>query len=277
MQREMPCQRTPGQIEPGRSSEDPNEEPRLLGKRTAAADASRDLAFGAGVLITRPEPGASDTATRVARLGFTPVRAPVLRIDSTRALLPAAVSVAAVLVTSGNAVDALPQAYCSTRLLAVGDATADRARAAGFVQVVSAAGDAEALAEFVIRQQSPRDGTLLLASGRGQGHALATALRQAGYRVARRAVYAAHPTRSLPPAAAAALRAGSVRAALFFSAETARQFVRLVQRAGLAETLAGVEAISIGRSAAVALEALPWRGIRVAARPTQDEMLVLLR
>jgi hypothetical protein len=45
----------------------------------------------------------------------------------------------------------------------------------------------------------------------------------------------------------------------------------------LVETVASVAAISIGRPAAVALEALPWRDIRVAARPTQDEMLALLR
>ena len=229
------------------------------------------------VLITRPEPGASDTAARVASLGFVPLLTPVMRIHPTPSSLPAAASLAAVLVTSGNAVDALPQAYRATPLFSVGDATAERARAAGFTQVLSAAGDAEALADLVIRQQSPRHGTLLLASGHGQGGTLATTLRQAGFRVARRVVYTAVPTRELAPAATAALRAGSVRAALFFSAETARQFVRLAQRGELGATLANVAAVSIGRSAAVALEALPWRDIRVATRPTQDEKLALLR
>jgi uroporphyrinogen-III synthase len=117
----------------------------------------------------------------------------------------------------------------------------------------------------------------LLASGRGQGQALVAALRVAGYRVLRRVVYAALPACDLSPAAVAALRSGQVHAALFFSAETARQFVRLVQRAGVADSLAGVDAISIGRPAAVALGALRWRGVRVAGRPNQDEMLALLR
>jgi len=248
-------------------------------KRTVSAEASRQAVAHSGpcVLITRPEPGASETAARVALLGFAPVLAPVLQIQPTSAHLPTAGSLAAVLVTSGNAVDALPPAYRAIRLLSVGDATAERARAAGFLQVASAAGDAEALAELVTRYQSPQGGTLLLASGRLQGRPLAATLRQAGYRVTRRVVYAALPVRDLAPGAAASLRSGRVRAALFFSAETARQFVRLVRRAGLAETLAGVDAISIGRPAAVALEALPWRGVRVAARPTQDEMLALLR
>ncbi len=248
-------------------------------QQTAATGSPREASShpGPGVLITRPEPGASETAARVASLGFAPILASVIRIESTPARLPAAASLAAVLVTSGNVVAALPPAYRAIPVLAVGDATAERARAAGFTRVLSAAGDAEALAEFVIRHQSPSDGTLLLASGRGQGHALAASLRRAGYRVARRVVYAAVPARDLTPAASVALRAGQVHAALFFSAETARQFVRLVQRAGLVETLAGVEAISIGQAAAVALEALPWRGVHVAARPTQDEMFALLR
>jgi uroporphyrinogen-III synthase len=229
------------------------------------------------VLITRPEPGAGETAARVAALGFAPILTPAIRIQATAARLPAAGSVAAVLVTSGNAVDALPPAYRASRLFAVGDATAERARAAGFIDIHSAAGDAEALAGLVGRRQCPEDGRLLLASGRGQGQALVAALRVAGYRVLRRVVYAALPACDLSPAAVAALRSGQVHAALFFSAETARQFVRLVQRAGVADSLAGVDAISIGRPAAVALGALRWRGVRVAGRPNQDEMLALLR
>ena len=239
-----------------------------------ASDAGGSASF---VLITRPEPGASDTAARVASLGFAPLLSPVIRIEQTPAHLPAAASIAAVLVTSGNAVDALPAAYHAIRLYAVGDATAERARAAGFTEVLSAAGDAEDLARFVTNQQSPRDGTLLLASGHMQGRPLAAALRLDGYRVTRRVVYAVRSARDLAPAAVTTLRAGHVSAALFFSAETARQFVWLAQRAGVAQTLAGVEAVSIGRPVAVALDVLPWRRIRVAARPTQDDMLALLQ
>ena len=89
-------------------------------------------------------------------------------------------------------------------------------------------------------------------------------------------VYAAVPARALAPEAVAALRERRVRAALFFSAETARQFVRLAQAAELAAAVHDVDAVAIGRPAAVALQAMPWRRIRVAARPNQDEMLELL-
>jgi uroporphyrinogen-III synthase len=158
----------------------------------------------------------------------------------------------------------------------VGDTTARRARERGFTTVVSAGGDAVALADLVRRSIRPGQGTLLLATGQDQGQALAGTLRRDGYRVLRRVVYAARPVAALPEAAAIALQAGRIRAALFFSAETARQFVRMVQAAGLTQSVQSAEAVAIGQAAAVALRPLPWYRLRVAARPNQNEMLALL-
>jgi uroporphyrinogen-III synthase len=251
---------------------------------TARGTSSRDPALTDGssheptqVLITRPEPGASDTAARITALGWVPIVAPVLATRLLDAALPAREDIAAVLITSGSAVAALPSAYHDLPLLTVGDATAARARAAGFQQVISAQGDATDLAVLASQQLRPDAGTVLLAVGQFQANALADDLRAAGFRVLRRVVYSTIPARILAPAAAAALRAGAVRAALFFSAETARHFVQLVQRARVGPTVRSVEAISIGQPAAVALGRLPWRRISVAARPNQDEMLALLR
>jgi uroporphyrinogen-III synthase len=222
---------------------------------------------GRGVLITRPEPGGSETATRVAALGYRPVAAP----------LPAAERLHAILVTSGNAIPSLPASHRHLPLLAVGAATAARARDAGFTQVNSADGDANALAELAARSCDPRAGPLLLASGRGQGEGLAADLRARGFRVVRRVVYVASPASALPDVARHAFASGGLEAALFFSAETARQCVRLLQAARLREAVRSVNALAIGQAAAVALQALPWRRICVAARPNQDAMLALLR
>jgi uroporphyrinogen-III synthase len=64
---------------------------------------------------------------------------------------------------------------------------------------------------------------------------------------------------------------------LFFSAETARCFMRLVQRAGLIGTLSSREAITIGGQVAMALKEAYWARVSVASKPTQDHMLALLR
>ena len=71
----------------------------------------------------------------------------------------------AALITSGNAISALPAALHDVPLLAVGDATAERARRAGFARVHSAGRDAAALADLAAAILTPAAGPLLLASG----------------------------------------------------------------------------------------------------------------
>ena len=227
------------------------------------------------MLITRPEPGLGDTAARVAALGYEPILAPLLEVRTRCGSLPEKVQ--AVLVTSGNAIAALTAGHRHLKLLTVGAATAARARAAGFADVTSADGDASALAALAGERCRRDAGPLLLASGRGQGAALAAELRGFGFRVIRRVVYAAIPVARLPTGARDALASGRVAAALFFSAETARHCVRLLRGAQLQAAVTAVDALAIGQPAAVALHALPWRRIAVADRPNQDAMLALLR
>ncbi len=225
------------------------------------------------VLVTRPQPGADATADRLRALGIAAVVAPMLRVRARPLVQPPAVQ--AVLVTSGQALPSLMAASVRGPVLAVGDATAARARALGLAPVHSAAGDAADLAGLAGRLLERGGAPLLLACGRGQGGALAAALRADGFRVLRRVAYAAEPVRRLPPPAAAALEGGALRAALFLSAETARAFGRALP-AGLVPALATVEALAIGAAAAAALHGLPWRRVRVAARPTEDGVLALL-
>jgi uroporphyrinogen-III synthase len=227
------------------------------------------------VLVTRPEPGASETAARLSALGFEPVLAPALVVAPRKVGVKSLPQ--AVLVTSGNAIPALPAALRAVPLLAVGDATAARARAAGFSAVHSAGRDAAALAKLAAGLLAPSGGPLLLASGAGQGLALAADLRARGFTVRRRVAYAAAPAAALPAAARAALAAGAVRSALFFSPLSARRFVTILQRDIPAEVVQGIEALAISHPTEAALTALPWRRIRVASHPTQEALLALLQ
>lgn len=227
--------------------------------------ASRDQ-----VLVTRPAAEAAATAALLRARGLVPVLAPLLEVEPRR-LRPSGRYHAA-LVTSGNALASLTG--LAGPLLAVGDATAQRAREAGFSDVASAGGDAADLLALV-RRRCPPGATLLLATGRGQGRALSAALRGAGFRVQRRVAYVARSVRRLPDAAAEAVQGGHLRAALFLSAETARTFARLLPPA-LHPALASVDALAIGQPAADALAPLPWRQVRVSLAPTLDQVLALL-
>jgi uroporphyrinogen-III synthase len=227
------------------------------------------------VLITRPEPGATQTAARLSTLGFAPVVAPLLSVVDREVSLPA--HVAAILLTSRNAVAACPAAWSDRPVFAVGAATAARAAEAGFSHVVSADGDAAELAQLVARTLCPAGGSLFLPIAQGQGLSLAASLRQQGFRVVRRVAYKAAGVPILPKAAASNLSQGNLAFAMFFSGETSRHFERLIRAAGLVEKLRVVEAVAISERAALALRTLPWRRISVAAKPNQDAMLALLK
>jgi uroporphyrinogen-III synthase len=226
------------------------------------------------VLITRPEPGATETAAKLIALGFVPIVAPVLSIVARHVRIPDHVT--ATLLTSRNAVAGCPPFLHDRPVFTVGTATAARAADAGFRRVLNADGDAAGLATLVADTLSPTDGSLFLPTGQAQGTDLAVSLRELGFHVLRRVVYQTDRLPALPEAAATHLRKGQLATAMFFSGETSRHFVRLVRAAGLAETVSGVEAVSISERAAVPLRLLRWRGISVAAKPNQDDMLALL-
>ena len=231
--------------------------------------------IGQGVLITRPEPGAAETARLVAALGWQPVLAPALLLTPRHFTFP---RVQALLLTSRAAARALPLLGLPPDLpiLTVGEETAAEARGCNFRDVTAATGDAAGLAVLVATRLHPAKGPLLLAIGRGYGAGLATTLRAQGFSVLRRVAYDATPAATLPPAAQAALRQGGIGAALFFSPRSAQSAMALLQAAGLAATAGTIRALAISGRVAEALAALPWREVQVAARPDQSRLLALL-
>jgi len=226
------------------------------------------------VLITRPEPGATQTAARLAARGFIPVVAPLLSIIPKEVRLPG--HVAATLLTSGNAIAACHPSLYARPVVAVGTSTAARAAEYGFRHVVNADGDASALLNLVAANLAPADGSLFLPTGQGQGTELVASLRRLGFRVIRRIAYKVALVPTLPEPAAIQFQRGQLTVAMFFSGETSRHFVRLLRKAGLIEAVSDVHAISISERAATALRTLPWRRVSVAAKPNQESMLVLL-
>lgn len=228
------------------------------------------------VLVTRPEPEASETARRLRALGFAPVTSPLLAIAPVPARLPPPSRLQAIIVGSINAVRALPGRFRPVPLLAVGDATADSACAQGFRDVRSARGDARDLAALAATELAPEAGPLLLPTRAGEGLRLAADLRAHGFAVLRRVVYAARPARALSAPARAALLNGGIDVAVFFSASAARTFARIIAGGAVAGRLGGVTALAISETAAAELADLGFRAVRVAARPDQDHLLALL-
>jgi uroporphyrinogen-III synthase len=225
------------------------------------------------VLVTRAEPGAADTARRLAALGHEALIAPMLRIE----IAPDPVSLndaRAILFTSTNGVRALsvlssarPESFC------VGEATAEAARAAGFSPVHSADGDLNALASLVATTLHPADGNLFHAAGADLAGDLAGLLRARGFDVRVHTCYRAVEADALEADIEEALATSAVDAVMFHSARGVAAFVKLAKRL---PTTARIDALCLSEAVADAARASPWRRVLSAKAPRESELLSLL-
>jgi len=229
-------------------------------------------------LITRPAEDAAPLAAALAARGHAAVVAPMFEVDFADPEPADLTDIQAVLLTSANGARAL--AGLTPRrdppVLAVGDATAAAARAAGFADVTSAAGDAAALARLAADRLDPAGGPLFHAAGKVVAGDLKGTLEAAGFTVRRAVLYRTRAAQTLPAAAASGLAGGTIDGVLFFSPRTAEVFVRLVRAAGLTVHLASLYALCLSRAVAERLDAAAWRAVCVAGRPNIRALLALL-
>ncbi|HEX6016126.1 MAG TPA: uroporphyrinogen-III synthase, partial [Geminicoccaceae bacterium] len=181
--------------------------------------------------------------------------------------------VAAVAITSANAAHALAGIGTRFPVYAVGAATAAAARAAGATEIRVADGDGRGLAELVGRTLVPAAGAVLHLAGADVREGLEEALAAAGFEYRRAVVYEAVPTPGMAPAAEAALRAGRLGAALFYSPRTAALWADRVTRLGLAGCLTRAIAACMSEAVAKPLRQLPFGDLRVAAARDQKALL----
>lgn len=232
----------------------------------------------ARLLVTRPKEQADTLAERLRAAGHTVIVDPMLGIRFLDVELPPLDGVQAILLTSRNGARALARA--TTRrdigILAVGDATAEAARAEGFGIVQSAEGDAEDLVVLASRMLSPAAGRVVHVSGHDIAEDVAAALAARGFEAARIVAYEAETASSLSPEAQTALREGELDAVLLHSPRAAKTFAALLEADGLADRLDRVEALALSEQVAAMVRHLSWRGVRVAAKPNEDALLELL-
>lgn len=230
------------------------------------------------VLVTRPEAESHELAEALRRRGIEPVTAPMLAIEPTGATVGDAGRYRAAVVTSGNGADGLAAAttYRAMPVFAVGEATAERLRGQGFTAIEAAGGTGLALVELILDKVRPASGPLLWVSGDEVRVDMAEELGRHGYEVERVIAYRAVAAADLPAAARCALAEGTADGVLFFSPRTAERFASLVAGAGLTKRAAAMTAHCLSAAVAEAARSLPWAAIRIARRPTRDDLLATL-
>ena len=229
-------------------------------------------------LVTRPRAEATALAEALDRRGIEALIESLLDIYYRDEPPPDLAGVQAILCTSANGVRALARlsGERGAALFAVGEATAARARDAGFARVESAGGNLEDLARLVRQRLRPEGGRLLHVAGSDVAGDLAGLLRDAGFAIDRAVLYEARPVAALSAPIVAALQNGFVDFALFFSPRTAAVFARLAEQAGVNAALRGVTAVSISVAADGSLGDVAFRRRLIAEKPDQQGLLIAL-
>ena len=216
------------------------------------------------VLILRPEPGAAETLARARRMGLEATTSSIFQVRALDWDAPGE-AVQAVMLTSANAARHGGKALAGFFHLpchAVGEATAEAARAAGFQDILV----------------GPSDGETMLGAMAEAG--VASALHLCGREhiplahpdisIVRRIVYASEAVTPLPDEARAAVEQGAL--VLLHSPRMAAHFAGLADEAGLNRRAISLAAIS--RAAADAAGE-GWQGVAMAAAPRDAALLEL--
>ena len=207
------------------------------------------------LLVLRPEPGASTTATRARDHGLEPIVVPLFKIEPLPWNAPSVSGFDGLLLTSANAVrnggEELERLR-SMPVYAIGEATAEAARHAGFDVAAIGSGNVDGLLASI-------DPSLRLLHLAGEDRREPRGARQS---ISAIAVYAARVIE------APDLSLASVSVAVIHSRRAGRRFAELVNDR---------KSIAVAAISAAAAEAVGggWETVEAAKDPNDDALLAL--
>lgn len=220
------------------------------------------------ILVTRSEPGASETAARLTALGYQPIVEPLFAIAPIDVTVP---DFDALAFTSANGVRRF--AVLSLRrdapVFCVGARTAEAAREAGFADVTSADGDVVALGDLILARLPA--GKRLLHAGNAESRGdLSVRLTAQDIPAQFLALFSAEPVGAPGPELARHLAGDrAFQAALIHSPRAGAILAEMIRAVARPCPIA-IAAISEAAAAPLAGLAQP---VAIASAPTEDALL----
>jgi uroporphyrinogen-III synthase len=237
------------------------------------------------VLVTRPHPDDEATAAALRARGLEVLRAPMLRFEPVAFHDDLDANYGAVIVTSANALRGIAPHLAGSRLLrlplfAVGQRTADAARAAGFDHVIAAEGDAAGLRDKVVASVRARElkkaSTLLYLAGADLARDLAGELGERGFNVVTHTTYRMIPVSSLPRDTCDAFAANRIEAVLHYSRRSARAFLEAARAAGVEISALAIPQCCISDAVALIVRDAGAPQVMVAGSPDENALFETL-
>jgi uroporphyrinogen-III synthase len=237
------------------------------------------------VLVTRPHPDGEATAKALRARGFEVLLAPMLQFEPVPFHDDDEARYGAIVVTSANALRAIAGELEGHRILklplfAVGEHTAAAAREAGFAEVKSAKGDAEALRDLLLERvkakQLKKSATLLYLAGADLARDLAGELGEKGFTVVTHTTYRMLPVSRLPQDACDAFMAHGIEAVLHYSRRSARAFLDAARAGGVEISALALPQCCISAAVASILHDAGATQVMTAASPDENALFEAL-
>jgi len=231
------------------------------------------------VLITRPEPGAAETATRLEALGFEPVYLPLTEICPVPSELPAGRKFDAVAIPSANAIrharPSLLRAISGLPVFAVGRRTAEAATEPGLAVPTVGPGDGQGLAALMTGRLASSARVLYLC-GRVRTRGFEETLRAAGIEAIPVETYDTVVLDYTDKELRTALGSEAFDALLLYSRVAAKALAKLTDRSVMSQLLARATFVCMSERVAEPLMPICGERVRVAAEPDEEAMLARL-
>jgi uroporphyrinogen-III synthase len=228
------------------------------------------------VLVTRPIKDGTRTIERLKDAGIEAVLSPVTAIRGTGNTVPLT-KFDAVLISSANAIRYLPDnaraQLVNVPTFCVGEKTASVARNAGFLSVTTGTGDGRALVSLVASKfQAPA--SLLYLTGTPRKPFIEDGLKTNGFQPL---VVELYQTVSVDPwPGAAHLDVENCDYGLHFSRASVEALLKAAENVGLSHFLRALNHLCLSEDVAAPLREAGHSKIRVAPKPTEEDLLALL-
>jgi uroporphyrinogen-III synthase len=231
------------------------------------------------LLVTRPEPDASEQKARLEAMGIVATIAPLLTVETEPIPAEALNGITGLIATSRNAIRALERsanmpAARTLPLFAVGPGTAGAARQAGFKAIITGPATAGELAN-VIKTRAP-SGRLLHIAGETLAYDVAADLMANGIDVDTLTAYRIIPRETLQEDVSLGLQHDTFTGVILMSPMTAQAWCRTISEAHLETKAQRLVHICISIAVARKLEPLSPCRIATAEQPNGEEILALI-
>ncbi|MEQ9436315.1 uroporphyrinogen-III synthase [Hyphomonas sp.] len=223
------------------------------------------------VIVTRAEPAAADTVSRLLAAGYKAILSPVLTLEGLPDAEPDMAGIRHLIFTSANGVRFFPErgGMGEAVVWCVGEATAAAARQAGGRDVREGSGNGADLAAMILAAPETREGGLLHVANVAAAGDLVATLKGAGLDARFSALYRTVPARALAPEALDALATAPRSVVLIHSAKGAAAF----REASVGMNLSPVVFVAISDAASQPLDGCGARAIIKAASPSETALM----